>query len=53
MFRVFNMGVGFVVIAAPSFADSIVGQLEKEGVPAWVIGEVMEGEVGVQIEPKG
>ncbi len=50
MIRVFNMGVGFVVICAPSFANSIVGQLEKEGVPAWVIGEVRDGEVGVEIE---
>ena len=49
MFRVFNMGIGFVVICAPSFADSIVQQLADDGVPAWVIGEVRDGEVGVEI----
>ena len=49
MFRVFNMGVGFVVICAPSFANSIVHQLAVGGVPAWVIGEVWDGEVGVEI----
>ncbi len=49
MFRVFNMGVGFVIITSPTFANSIVEQLKKEDVPAWVIGEVKEGEVGVEI----
>jgi phosphoribosylformylglycinamidine cyclo-ligase len=49
MFRVFNMGVGFVVIASPSFANSIVGQLAKDGIPAWVIGEVRDGDPGVEL----
>lgn len=49
MFRVFNMGIGFVVICAPSFANSIVHQLAESGIPAWVIGEVRGGEVGVEI----
>lgn len=48
MARVFNLGVGFVVIAAPFFADSIVAQLAKENVPAWVIGEVRAGDPGVE-----
>ena len=49
MFRVFNMGIGFVVIASPSFANSIVAQLAQHNIPAWVIGEVRDGEVGVEI----
>ena len=49
MDRVFNGGVGFAVVCAPSFADSIVRQLDREGVPAAVIGEVAEGEAGVEI----
>jgi phosphoribosylformylglycinamidine cyclo-ligase len=49
MFRVFNMGIGFVVICAPSFANSIVHQLAADGISAWVIGEVKDGEVGVEI----
>jgi phosphoribosylformylglycinamidine cyclo-ligase len=49
MFRVFNMGVGFAVISAPSFANSIVHQLSEASVSAWVIGEVRDGEVGVEI----
>ncbi len=41
--RVFNMGVGFAVVAAPFFAASIVAQFEKLGVPARVIGAVWRG----------
>ncbi|MBX9583189.1 MAG: phosphoribosylformylglycinamidine cyclo-ligase [Gemmataceae bacterium] len=48
MARVFNLGVGFVVIAAPYFADSIVTQLADGGVPARVIGDVRAGEPGVE-----
>jgi phosphoribosylformylglycinamidine cyclo-ligase len=48
MFRVFNMGIGFAVVAAPFFAESIIHQLEKEGVAGRVIGEIKEGEVGVE-----
>lgn len=49
MFRVFNMGVGFVVVCAPDAADTVVGQLANTGVSAWRIGEVMDGDVGVEI----
>ena len=49
MFRVFNMGIGFVMIASPSFAKSIVAQLANDGVAAWIIGEVRDGEPGVDI----
>jgi phosphoribosylformylglycinamidine cyclo-ligase len=48
MFRVFNMGVGFVFIVSHYYADSIVRQLELEGYPASVIGEVHAGEPGVE-----
>jgi len=49
MFRVFNMGVGFVVVCAPAAVETVVGQMAKDGVPAWRIGEVTDGEVGVEI----
>jgi phosphoribosylformylglycinamidine cyclo-ligase len=48
MDKVFNGGIGFVVIVAPYFAESIRDRLTKEGVPAYVIGEVREGEKGVE-----
>jgi phosphoribosylformylglycinamidine cyclo-ligase len=49
MAKVFNLGVGFVVICSPHFADSIVKQFADDGIPAWVIGEVVAGEPGVEI----
>ncbi len=44
MYRVFNMGIGLVMIVAEYFAESIVRHLKhKAKVPAWIIGEVIEG----------
>ncbi|HEV3122884.1 MAG TPA: phosphoribosylformylglycinamidine cyclo-ligase, partial [Isosphaeraceae bacterium] len=44
MLRVFNMGIGLVLIVAEYFADAIVrGLKERLKLPAWVIGEVVEG----------
>jgi phosphoribosylformylglycinamidine cyclo-ligase len=48
MFRVFNMGVGFVMIVSDYYANSIIRQLGEEGTPAYVIGEVRDGEAGVE-----
>jgi phosphoribosylformylglycinamidine cyclo-ligase len=50
MSRVFNMGIGFVVIFNASFAKNIIGTLANSGLQAWTIGEVHEGDVGVHIE---
>ncbi len=50
MFRVFNMGIGFVFVVSHYYAESIVRQLEQDGVPAYVIGEVRAGEPGVEFE---
>jgi phosphoribosylformylglycinamidine cyclo-ligase len=48
MDRVFNGGIGFVVIASRYYAESIQRQLQEDRVPTWVIGEVREGEPGVE-----
>jgi phosphoribosylformylglycinamidine cyclo-ligase len=48
MFRVFNMGIGFVVIASRYYAESIQRQLDEKRVKTFVIGEVREGEPGVE-----
>jgi len=48
MFRVFNMGIGFVVIVGKYYADSVQRQLEDERVKTYIIGEVREGEPGVE-----
>jgi phosphoribosylformylglycinamidine cyclo-ligase len=47
MYRVFNMGIGFVLIVSPYYAESIQRQLAEDRVPAYLIGEVVEGEPGV------
>lgn len=43
MFRVFNMGVGMVVIAAPEYADQIVREVDAAGIGAWQMGEIRGG----------
>lgn len=49
IFRVFNMGIGFAVICAANAVDGIVKQLANDGIASWRIGEVRDGEVGVEI----
>jgi len=44
MFRVFNMGVGLVMVVADYYAEAIARYVTDEvKVPAWVIGEVVPG----------
>ena len=38
MDRVFNMGLGMVLIVAPHFVDSIMHQLQEHGMRSWKIG---------------
>jgi phosphoribosylformylglycinamidine cyclo-ligase len=48
MFRVFNMGIGLILVVAEYYAEAIVRTLtRKAGVPAWIIGQVEEGTKGV------
>jgi phosphoribosylformylglycinamidine cyclo-ligase len=47
MFHVFNMGIGFTVIARPQFADAIQRDLQQAGSPSWIIGEMHAGPRGV------
>ena len=48
MFRVFNMGIGFVAIVRAQHADGVRRQLHESGAAAWLIGEVRGGERGVE-----
>jgi phosphoribosylformylglycinamidine cyclo-ligase len=43
MVRVFNMGIGFVLIVRPAFARSVAAQLEKMGETVYRIGTVRQG----------
>ena len=40
MDRVFNQGIGFVVIVSPYYAESVARQLSEDRVPTSIIGEV-------------
>ena len=43
MYRVFNMGIGFVLVVAEDFADSITKKLTKFGEKVYNIGRVTTG----------
>ncbi len=44
MFRVFNMGIGFVLIVAPEAAEETVVRLRASGETVYRLGEVVEGD---------
>jgi phosphoribosylformylglycinamidine cyclo-ligase len=48
MDKVFNCGIGFVMIVSRFFADSIQRQLSEAGVPTHVIGDVRAGDADVE-----
>ena len=43
MYRVFNMGIGFILVVAEDFADSIKMKLEKYGEKVYRIGRITTG----------
>ena len=43
MYRVFNMGIGFVLIVAEDFADSIAAKLTRYGEKTYKIGRITTG----------
>jgi len=47
MDRVFNMGIGLVLVVAPFYADSIRQQLKRSGLESWQIGRAEAGQRGV------
>jgi phosphoribosylformylglycinamidine cyclo-ligase len=49
MFRAFNMGVGMVALCAQSDADSVIAAANTAGVPAWILGDVVDGTGRVQL----
>lgn len=52
MFNTFNMGIGFVLIVPPQAADQTLAWFKSQGVEAYQIGEVIEGEKEVIGIPK-
>jgi phosphoribosylformylglycinamidine cyclo-ligase len=47
MYRTFNMGIGYVIIAPEKEADGILRATEQQGEKSWIIGRVSEGKGGV------
>lgn len=43
MFRVFNMGVGMIVVTEPESAESVVNDLNANGEASWILGDVRVG----------
>jgi len=46
MVRVFNCGIGMVVIVSTDQADTAIQSLKAEGLHAWMVGEVVERPAG-------
>ena len=50
MYRVFNMGIGYVLVVAPSFTRSIMTHLRKLGEKPYFLGKVKRGSGKVVIK---
>ena len=49
MFNTFNMGVGMIAIVSEQDADKVLATLKEAGEDAYVIGQVQEGQQGIEI----
>lgn len=47
MERVFNMGLGLILVVSPFYAESIRGQLAQSGLESFSIGRIIEGPISV------
>lgn len=49
MFNTFNMGTGMCAVVAPQHADTALYVLAQKGVAAYIMGEIVPGERGVEL----
>ena len=49
MFRVFNMGIGYVLIVRPAFANAVIGHFRRHRLDALAIGRIRKGPRGVEL----
>ena len=49
MYRVFNMGIGLVLVVSPNQHDVAIDILKEAGETPFQIGEIVSGERGVRI----
>lgn len=50
MYRVFNMGVGYILIVRPTFAESSVKMLNSLGETAFIMGKITKGKGEVKLK---
>jgi phosphoribosylformylglycinamidine cyclo-ligase len=50
MFNVFNMGLGYVLMVRPAFADAVVDKLRRYGEAPRIVGEVVKGTGSVLLQ---
>ena len=50
MYKVFNMGVGYTLIVRPTFAESVVKQLNSLGEKAFIMGKITKGKGEVKLQ---
>jgi phosphoribosylformylglycinamidine cyclo-ligase len=50
MYRAFNMGIGFIIVAEPDNSDGIINELKSCGETAYIIGEIVKGEKKVVLK---
>jgi phosphoribosylformylglycinamidine cyclo-ligase len=48
MDRVFNQGIGFAMVVSPYFVESIQRQLADDRIASFIIGEIRDGDPGVE-----
>ncbi len=49
MFRVFNMGIGYVLVVRPAFASAVVGHFRRRRIDAVIIGHIRKGPCDVEL----
>jgi phosphoribosylformylglycinamidine cyclo-ligase len=49
MYRTFNMGVGMVVICAPSDVNAVLSAAAGAGVAGWLLGSLKAGSGAVKL----
>ncbi len=50
MLRVFNMGIGYILIVRPWFSESITAQLQKQGQEVVTLGKLVRGSGKVRLK---
>lgn len=49
MFDVFNMGIGYILVVRPAFADAVIGHFRRRRIDAVAIGKIRKGTREVEI----